>query len=143
MIEIQAGTLTLTHKETVARDTVILRFSSDTELNFKPGQFVSMEFGPKAWRAYSIASHPDEAELELCVRLVEGGVASEIFRTADIGAEFNFKGPFGHFILSENADATLNFLCDWNGDCPAAGYDSRRTKTSQTTANATVLWWSK
>jgi len=123
-MNILSGTLTLTHKETVARDTVLMRFatqladSDDTPLPFAPGQFVSMEFGPKSWRAYSIASHPDEAEIELVVRLVEGGVASEVFRKSDLGTSFNFKGPFGHFLLTENHEATLNFCATGTGIAP-------------------------
>ena len=123
-MNILSGTLTLVSKETVARDTLLMRFVSkiegteDESLHFKPGQFVSMEFGPKSWRAYSIASHPDEDQLELVVRLVEGGVASEVFRDAEIGTSFNFKGPFGHFLLTENKEATLNFCATGTGIAP-------------------------
>ena len=117
-MEILEGQLTLKARTEVARDTVELYFSSSIDLGFKPGQFVSMEFGPKAWRAYSIASHPGEELLTLVVRLVEGGVASESFRTANIGDTYNFKGPFGHFVLSENTEATLNFCATGTGIAP-------------------------
>ena len=123
-MNILSGTLTLTSKETVARDTILMRFDSlvnDTaqqRLPFLPGQFVSMEFGPKAWRAYSIASHPDEPQIELLVRLVDGGVASEVFRDAAVNTTFNFKGPFGHFLLTENPEATLNFCATGTGIAP-------------------------
>lgn len=123
-MQINEGQLTLTHTQVVARDTLQLRFSVSlldavtTALPFQPGQFLSMEFGPKAWRAYSIASHPSEDQIELLVRMVEGGVASEIFREAEIGQVFNFKGPFGHFVLSENQEATLNFCATGTGIAP-------------------------
>jgi len=123
-MQIHEGTLTLTYKEIVARDTLLMRFSvrvtngNMATLPFLAGQFLSMEFGPKAWRAYSIASHPSEDQIELVVRLVEGGVASEIFREASINQIFNFKGPFGHFILSDNTNATLNFCATGTGIAP-------------------------
>lgn len=117
-MNIQTGTLTLTLTETVARDTLRLCFDLDQPLVFVPGQFVSMEFGPKAWRAYSIASCPDEGQIELVVRLVEGGVASEIFRTAKLGQTFAYKGPFGMFGLSDTPDATLNFCATGTGIAP-------------------------
>lgn len=123
-MQIHEGVLTLTHKQLVARDTLELRFSvalqdgTTTTLPFQPGQFVSMEFGPKAWRAYSIASHPSETDFTLLVRLVEGGVASESFRVAEIGQTYNFKGPFGHFLLSKHSEATLNFCATGTGIAP-------------------------
>ncbi len=133
---LSTGYLTLTHKSEIARDTLKLQFSikrtntippSDTPvqnpstLPFLPGQFVSMKFGEKSWRAYSIASTPDEENLELVVRLVENGVASTVFDKSNIGDSFEFKGGFGHFILSETPDTTLVFCATGTGIAPFRG----------------------
>ena len=136
-MEILEGQLTLTERIEVARDTVKLNFTvtlndCDTaKMDFSPGQFVSMEFGPKAWRAYSIASHPDESHLTLVVRLVEGGVASESFRAANLGDTYNFKGPFGHFVLSENPEAILNFCATGTGIAPLRAMILEEAKKDQ------------
>lgn len=129
MNPILTGTLILTQTDLVATDTLRLRFkladlatlTGETHpqpFDFKAGQFVSIGFTEKAWRAYSIASTTEEAELELVVRMVEGGVGSEAFRAAKAGDSFPFKGPFGHFGLSENPEATLVFCATGTGITP-------------------------
>jgi ferredoxin-NADP reductase len=123
------GNLILTSKATAATDTLKLKFKIqdlktltgndfDKDFDFIPGQFVSLGFGDKAWRAYSIASVPSEAHLELMVRIVEGGVGSEAFSAAAIGDTIPFKGPFGHFQLSENEKAHLVFCATGTGIAP-------------------------
>ncbi len=114
MIPIVQGKLTLISKETVARATLKMHFKVEAWetlnkskqgtgiFNFAPGQFISIGFTKKAWRAYSIASLPGDQYIELVVRLVEGGVGSKAFDKAVVGDPFDFKAPFGHFQLSEN-----------------------------------------
>lgn len=141
-MQIFEGELTITSKETVARETLKLRFSVKTQntippsphhtpstsLSFLPGQFVSMKFGEKSWRSYSIASTPEE-EFELIVRLVEGGVASEVFRQSKIGDTFPFKGPFGHFVLSDTPNAHLVFCATGTGIAPFRGMIKTEVQT--------------
>jgi ferredoxin--NADP+ reductase len=86
----------------VARDTKKFVFSKPNNWDYKPGQFLSLKFTDRAFRAYSIASHPDEKNLELIVRLIEGGVGSTVLSKTKIGDEFMFRGAFGHFGLKEN-----------------------------------------
>lgn len=109
---------TLLSTETVARDTQKFRFSKPDNWTFQSGQFLSLKFGEKAWRAYSIASTPDETEIELLIRLIPGGVGSEALKAANIGDEFTFRGGFGHFVLSETPDAELIFCCTGTGIAP-------------------------
>lgn len=112
------GTLTVTEVQDVARETKLFRFSSDPKINFQAGQFLSLQFSPTAWRAYSIASAPSEKEIEFVVRLVPGGAASEIFKNTKVGDTFPFKGPFGNFLLSKNKDANLIFCGTGTGIAP-------------------------
>ncbi len=125
------GILTITSIETVARETKKFKFSvkryakldgsgevQDKPLPFLAGQFVSLQFTEKAWRAYSIASSPKETLIELVVRIVPGGIGSTILDAAKVGDEFNFKGPFGHFILSKNTKNNLIFLGTGTGIAP-------------------------
>ena len=129
MKTIYQGEVEITAKKEVARDTFIFRFKLNSiktitgddakieDFTFDPGQFISLQFNEKSWRAYSIASTPDE-ELELVIRLIKGGVGSEVLRVSDIGSIFNFKAPFGHFKLSENDDASLYFCGTGTGIAP-------------------------
>lgn len=128
-MNILTGKLVLTLKQRVAIDTLKLRFKPQslstltgevvtTPFVFAPGQFVSIGFTAKAWRAYSIASTPAEAEIELLVRLVADGVGSEAFRLAEVGDAFEFKGPFGHFVLSDTPNAHLVFCATGTGIAP-------------------------
>jgi len=117
-MKITTGKLHLQSAEVVARDTVKLRFSADPKPEFVAGQFVSIQFSEKTWRAYSIASAPSDDFLEFVVRLIPGGTASEVLRSAKPGDEFNFRGAFGCFTRSKNPTATLVFCGTGTGIAP-------------------------
>jgi len=118
-MHILQGTLQLESVDLVARDTKKFRFSVlQQALDFKAGQFVSLQFNETSWRAYSIASTPEEALIELVVRIIPGGVGSTALDQAKSGDRFNFKGPFGHFVLSQNSDARLIFCGTGTGIAP-------------------------
>jgi ferredoxin-NADP reductase len=69
-------------------------------LDFDAGQWISVPFGPKTVRAYSIASSPREPSLvTLSADVAPGGVGSQWFRALAPGAEVSFKGPLGGFVL--------------------------------------------
>lgn len=122
------GLLQVNEILTVARETVKIVFSlyegSDNttghsvDFSFEAGQFLSLQFGENSWRAYSIASPPDKKHIELVVRLIPGGVASTTIKHTHIGDIFPFKGPFGHFILSDTTDAHLVFCATGTGIAP-------------------------
>lgn len=124
------GTLTILSVETVARETKKFVFSTknltkldgtptDTNvLPFEAGQFISIQYEEKLARAYSIASAPSEELLELIIRIVPNGAGSMIIDKAQVGDSFKFKGPFGHFTLSNKADANLIFCATGTGIAP-------------------------
>lgn len=69
-------------------------------LAFEAGQWVSVPFGPKTVRAYSIASTPaSPATLTLCADVAPGGPGSRWFRGLTPGDEVAFKGPLGGFVF--------------------------------------------
>jgi ferredoxin-NADP reductase len=79
---------------------VDLRMEEPPELPFEAGQWVSVPFGPKSVRAYSIASTPrTRSRLTLCADVAPGGVGSRWFRALAPGAEVRFKGPLGGFVF--------------------------------------------
>ncbi|HEU4368387.1 MAG TPA: FAD-dependent oxidoreductase [Methylomirabilota bacterium] len=69
-------------------------------LAFEAGQWVSVPFGPKTVRAYSIASTPaSPAALTLCADVAPAGPGSRWFRGLTPGDEVAFKGPLGGFVF--------------------------------------------
>lgn len=104
---IQTFTATLEKKESLTKDTLELKFSIPEEITFQAGQFVSFAFeseGKKQLRSYSILNPPSEkGTLALCLRVLPDGLASGEFGNANPGAQFECKGPFGHFVFTDNA----------------------------------------
>src|SRR6185503_18360483 len=74
-------------------------------LAFEAGQWVSVPFGPKLVRAYSLASTPrSPSTLTLCADVAPAGLGSRWFRALAPGQEVEFKGPLGGFVF-DRADA--------------------------------------
>ncbi|MEK7540545.1 MAG: FAD-binding oxidoreductase [Patescibacteria group bacterium] len=97
----------LTSKKYIAPDTVELkiRLVQPTEIHFTAGQFVNIQAGDKLFRPYSIASAPSQkSELHFAIKLVKGGKASAVFEHIQVGSKVNVKGPFGKFVVSDEAD---------------------------------------
>src|SRR6185503_15633506 len=77
---------------------VDLDMRDPAELSFEAGQWVSVPFGPKKVRAYSIASTPrSSGRLTLCADVAPGGIGSAWFRGLAVGQAVEFKAPFGGF----------------------------------------------
>jgi NAD(P)H-flavin reductase len=77
-----------------------LAMAEPPALAFDAGQWISVPFGPKNVRAYSIASSPrTPSVLTLCADVAPGGLGSRWFRALAPGAEVAFKGPLGGFVL--------------------------------------------
>jgi Na+-transporting NADH:ubiquinone oxidoreductase subunit F len=83
---------------------------ANADFTFKPGQYVQI-LAPKykgneeeVYRAYSIASSPDDHEgLELFIGLVEGGVATTfVHEHLQVGQPLIVVGPYGEFYYHEN-----------------------------------------
>jgi len=82
-----------------------LRLEEPPALDFAAGQWVSVPFGPKTVRAYSIASTPVRPRvLTLCADVAPGGLGSRWFVGLAPGAAVAFRGPLGGFVLAR-ADA--------------------------------------
>lgn len=93
--------------------------------NFQAGQFVTLDLpiGDKRlqrWRSYSIASAPDGSnQFELCiVRASEGQGTRYIFDEMTVGSTMRFKGPDGAFVLPEQPEKDLVFICTGTGIAP-------------------------
>ena len=88
-------------------------------LAFDAGQWISVPFGPKIVRAYSIASSPrTPSGLTLCADVAPGGVGSRWFRGLAAGAEVGFKGPLGGFVLEPGDTRRLLLVAEEIGIVP-------------------------
>jgi ferredoxin--NADP+ reductase len=102
--------------------SLFLRLPPGERLEFRPGQFVSclLPVGeqPPLIRPYSLASGPDDDELELCLNLVPDGPGSHHLFRLTPGAVVHFTGPWGTFVLDRAPDAEAVFIADGTGIAP-------------------------
>lgn len=98
----------------VTSRVVILRLAAEKPFSFMPGQFIQAVLerdGKKVRKAYSIASSLEDGSLiELCIRIVEGGFASNYLAGMKPGQSLEAEGPFGHFILQNEINNDIIFL---------------------------------
>ncbi len=88
-------------------------------LAFEAGQWVSVPFGPKVVRAYSIASPPHSPRvITLCADVAPGGIGSAWFRALAPGAEVVFKGPLGGFVFARTDPRRPLFVAEEIGIVP-------------------------
>jgi len=102
--------------------TFRFRFPEGVWIPFKAGQFCSI-FVPKEGKTlrkpYSIASAPfEEGYLDLCIKLVEGGHATNWFWTLKEGDEVTLTVPYGGFMLKEPIDYDPVFIATGTGLAP-------------------------
>lgn len=121
-------TITCTSKELIAKDTYQLRFTRPEGWTFKEGQFVLLDVPLESdpadiqTRAYSIASHANERDILLCVKLKTGGRSSTwVERVLAEGTHVTMQGPFGNFILPSVSHKPYLFLATGAGVAPFRG----------------------
>src|SRR5689334_13515223 len=98
-------------------DTRTLRLVRPADFNFVAGQFVNVTIrNPRARRAYSIASSPQDPHLDLTVRRLPGGLVSKVLtENVAVGETLNLRGPYGRFVL---ADGPLVWVAGGSGIVP-------------------------
>ena len=90
----------------------------DRPMTFQAGQYINIELpGVEGPRAFSLANPPGRAdEVELHVRLVEGGAASGyIHQQLQVGEELKLSGPYGQFFVRNSQDGDLIFIAGGSG----------------------------
>lgn len=74
-----------------------VRLLTDPSFKYFAGQFVSLRREDGVARSYSLASLPQESELELHVRKIAGGSMSQwLHETAEVGVNLWLQGPAGN-----------------------------------------------
>jgi ferredoxin-NADP reductase len=93
-------------------------FEVDAAMEFKAGQFVLLRpTSSMPWRAYSFSRAPGQA-LRLTVKCVpQGQVSPYLTSTLAVGDALEVKGPYGQFVLPEQATRAL-FIAGGSGITP-------------------------
>ncbi|MBS3054006.1 MAG: hypothetical protein J4431_00525 [Candidatus Aenigmarchaeota archaeon] len=114
-------TFAAVHQVKDASPTVkIISLAPEEKISFKAGQWIYIfadKGGEKIKRAYSVASHPDEPELRLCVKRVENGFMSNFLCDMTPGRRLEISQPFGTFILDEPGKDII-FIATGTGIAP-------------------------
>ena len=97
---------TVLENKKLTDDVIFLSLSAPKEFSFQAGQFVTLrlENGSEfRLKSYSVLNPPSEkGKVDLCIKLIEGGFASEVLKKAKRGDSFPVKGPLGHFVFEED-----------------------------------------
>jgi propane monooxygenase reductase subunit len=96
-----------------------LRMDDPPVLAFAAGQWISVPFGPKTVRAYSIASTPRTPSIvTLSADVAPAGLGSAWFRGLAPGADVRFKGPLGGFVFDRTDTRRPLFVAEEIGIVP-------------------------
>lgn len=95
-----------------------LHLRLDRPMAFQSGQYVNLDLpGIDGSRAFSLANPSGQAsEVELHVRLVEGGAAtSYIHQQLKVGDQLQLSGPYGQFFVRGSQPGDLIFMAGGSG----------------------------
>ena len=113
------------------------------ELVFEAGQWVSVPFGPKNVRAYSIASTPRSSRrITLCADVAPGGIGSAWFRGLAVGQAVEFKAPFGGFVFRRDDERHPLFVAEEIGIVPIRSMLADLAE-SGIELRATLVYWGR
>ena len=113
---------TITSLELLSPDVLRARIRCDAPISFRPGQYVTIMREDLA-RSYSIASLPEEGELELHVRRISGGKMSGwLHDEASAGERVTVLGPSGEcFYVPGKEDQPMLLVGTGTGLAPLYG----------------------
>jgi phenol/toluene 2-monooxygenase (NADH) P5/A5 len=98
---------------------VDLRMVEPPELDFDAGQWISVPFGPKTVRAWTILSSPTRRRtITLAVDVAPGGMGSQWLRALKPGDPVEFKGPTGGFVFNRADPRRAVFVAEEIGIVP-------------------------
>ena len=102
--------------------TFRFRFPEWKWVPFKAGQFCMIQVpqeGKVVKKPYSICSAPSEkGYIDLCIKRVEGGFATNWFWTLKEGDEITITIPYGGFLIKEPVDYDPVFVATGTGLAP-------------------------
>ena len=120
---------------------VDLRVDAPADFVFQAGQWISVPFGPKTVRAFSMASSPTRRDvLTLSVDLTPGGIGSQWLRGLEVGQCVRFKGPSGAFVLNRADPRRALFVAEEIGIVPVRSILTYLYETGYGRPNGLIYW---
>ena len=120
---------------------VDLRMIEPEALDFESGQWVSVPFGPKNVRAYSMASSPTRRRvITLSVDVAPAGLGSEWVRSLKPGDPVQFKGPTGGFVFTRADPRRALFVAEEIGIVPIRSILSELYETGYGRPSGLIFW---
>lgn len=132
MPEIKICRIELTHKLYLTPNIVELRFTKPEGFTYLPGQFIQTYIPtttPPTVRSYSVSSLPHQDYLELCIKILPGGIASAFFAGLQVGEKVDVTGPNGRFTLA-GEDTSRAFVATGTGFAPVIALAESAAKIS-------------
>ena len=110
-------------KKYLTKDVIEVSFSIPETFTFQAGQFVMLKmFQGEAskFKSYSILNPPSQkGKLDLCIKILEGGFASEAFKILKVGDTLLMRGIFGQFTFrKESPSSEVWFIGTGTGVTP-------------------------
>lgn len=120
---------------------VDLRVLEPEDFTFAAGQWISVPFGEKIVRAWSMVSSPTrKGPFTLSVDVAPGGVGSRWLRALKPGDPVQFKGPTGGFVFNRADPRRALFVAEEIGIVPVRSILSWLYETGYGRANGLIFW---
>ena len=105
-------------------DVTLFKFKAQdgSTLGFDPGMFIMLHYknpqtGEEIGRAFSLASRPDDTELEFAISMIHGKFTSKL-DDAKIGDVYYVTGPYGQFKYTPDENKKVLFVAGGTGLAP-------------------------
>jgi NAD(P)H-flavin reductase/hemoglobin-like flavoprotein len=120
-----------------AKDIAVFTVQPMQQLDFRAGQYVSLEcpkFQPRLWRTYSLANAPrKDNTLEFHVRAVGAGwVSSALVRRLQVGDMIRVAAPMGSMTLDRRSTRDAVFVAGGTGLAPIKSLLEELTRYNRT-----------
>ncbi len=105
----------------LAPDVLLIRLKVPTkgQFQFLPGQYIDLFTQNGSRRSFSIANTPGEDEIELHIRLIEGGGFTHfLFGQLKDKAIIRIEGPLGTFVLDDDKNRPIVMMGGGTGFAP-------------------------
>lgn len=134
----------LIERKLIAQETEEFTFSSQENLFFRPGQFISIAVGidPQnnpILRSYSLASLPSQSKLSLVLKMVSDGQGTQFFQNLEVGKTIRFTGPMGFFVNEFIHEGDIVYVATGTGF--AAIYPMLQETLQRTELGQVFLFW--
>ena len=120
---------------------VDLRMVEPAALEFEAGQWISVPFGPKIVRAWTMLSSPTRRRtITMAVDVAPGGMGSQWLRALKVGDPVEFKGPTGGFVFNRADPRRAVFVAEEIGIVPVRSILAELYETGYGRSTILIYW---